>query len=92
VFRQVRQSGVRRHLYITVYSAENSLTSLDGIEKLNNLVSFRFDGNQVDNLLPFQNLTSMRYISGNCNQIKSLKGLENLKDLRSLSLCTYNII
>lgn len=62
-------------MYSFIYSAENSLTSLEGIENLENLVSFRFDGNEVESLLPFQNLTGMRYISGNSNKISSLKGL-----------------
>jgi len=62
-------------MYLNYHSAENKLDSLEGIEELKNLVSFRFDKNAVSSLLPFQNLTDMRYISGNSNQITSLQGL-----------------
>ena len=38
-------------------------------------MSFKFDNNQVDSLVPFTNFTSMRYIYANTNKITSLKGL-----------------
>jgi len=65
---------------------------LEGIENLSKLVSFRFDENQVTDLIPFSTLTSMKYISGNKNKIGSLKGLANLKELKSLSLCNFCLI
>lgn len=38
-------------------------------------MSFKFDDNQVESLLPFANCTSMRYIYGNSNKLTNLQGL-----------------
>lgn len=80
------------HQYLFYYPDENKLTNLKGIENLKFLMAFRFDSNEIDSLEYFANNTSMRYISANCNKISSLKGLEKLTELRSLSICNTNII
>jgi len=56
------------------------------------LTSFRFDSNNIESLEPCTNLTALKYLSGNKNKIVSLKGLQNLKDLKNLSLCNFFII
>lgn len=50
-------------------------------------MSLKFDNNQVESLACLSKISAMRYLSGSSNKIKSLKGLEDLKELRSLSLC-----
>lgn len=38
-------------------------------------MSINFDSNQIDTMEPLKNILTLRYVSGNANKIKSLKGL-----------------
>lgn len=51
------------------------------------LISFRFDANCVESLSELTKLTALKYIFGNQNSVRSLKGLENCKRMKYLSMC-----
>ncbi len=58
-----------------MYAADNNIKSLEGIGKLEKLISFRFDANYIETLEELTNITNLKYIFGNQNCVKSLKGL-----------------
>jgi hypothetical protein len=58
-----------------MYVADNNIKSLEGIGKLEKLISFRFDANYIESLEELTNITNLKYIFGNQNCVKGLKGL-----------------
>ena len=55
-----------------MYVADNNIKSLEGIGKLEKLISFRFDANHIESLEELTNIISLKYIFGNQNSLKGL--------------------
>ena len=46
----IPQADLLGYMYMWVYAADNNVKSLEGIGKLEKLISFRFDANYIESL------------------------------------------
>jgi hypothetical protein len=73
----------------TLYCYSNQLTSLTGIEYLNDLTTLHCGSNQLTSLHGIENLVNLTSLYCYSNQLTSLKGIENLVNLTELD-CYFN--
>jgi len=70
----------------TLEAEERGIVSLEGIQRLQNLIILNFEHNQVSDISPLSNLTNLQTLYFSYTQVSDISPLSNLTNLQTLFL------
>ncbi|EAC2498993.1 InlH/InlC2 family class 1 internalin [Listeria monocytogenes] len=77
---------------IATLSAFNTgVTTIEGIQYLNNLISLELKDNQITNLTPLKNLTKITELELSGNPLKNVSAIAGLQSIKTLDLTSTQI-
>ncbi|EBF5125773.1 InlH/InlC2 family class 1 internalin [Listeria monocytogenes] len=76
---------------VTLSAFNTGVTTIEGIQYLNNLISLELKDNQITNLTPLKNLTKITELELSGNPLKNVSAIAGLQSIKTLDLTSTQI-